>query len=185
MRHGTAQSEATRNTGWGCWERVGEWDWRVGCPSSHDIKQMALSLALTWRDCAASNLCPHPQSQTSHLAHLQMCNSERHPAREPRHQNNLPTATWHRLRSTSLLIWTAKHCLSRIPPGNPQPGDSRAVYLITLSSVTQRPGLNTAWTRHVFTRRHARPTQVHPVRQGCVKLVEEVLVDAYSRKVLE
>lgn len=164
MRHGTAQSEATRNTGWGCWERVGE-SWRVGCPSSHDIKQMALSLALTWRACAAFNPCPHPQSQTNHLAHLQMCNSERHPAREPRHQNKLRTATWHRLRSTSLLIWTVKHWLSRIPPGNNQTGDSQSVCLITLSSVTQRPGLNTAWTGHVFTRKITRPTQVCELRR--------------------
>lgn len=60
---------------------------------------------------------PTPNPQTNHLAHLQMCNSKRHPAREPRHQNKPRIATWHRHRSNSLLIWTVKYWLIRIPPG--------------------------------------------------------------------
>lgn len=121
MRHGTAQNETTRNTGWGDWERVGEWDWRVGCPGSHDITQMAYSLSLSSSDLTwlrgLPTPAPTPNPQTNHLAHLQMCNSKRHPAREPRHQNKPRIATWHRHRSNSWLIWTVKYWLIRIPPG--------------------------------------------------------------------
>lgn len=62
MWHDTAQSETIRNAGRGRgrWERVGEWKWRVGYPSSHDIMQMALSGADMMWMCG---LQPPPPAQ--------------------------------------------------------------------------------------------------------------------------
>lgn len=134
----------------------------------------------SWRDVVVRPPPPpQSQSQTNHFAHLQMCNSKHHPAREPRHQNKVRTATWHRHRSSSLLIWTGRDCW--IPPGKPETWWLSGCMFITHSSVTQHPALNR-------TRVYTLGCLLHPglrVKEDCVKLVEEEPVHAYSRKVLE
>lgn len=141
------------------WERMGEWDWRVGCPSSHDITQMALSLALTWRGCAASNPCPHPQSQTNHLAHLQMCNSKRYPARELK---QTPDCNLTPQQLTHLDCETDR---AGFHLETPKTGDSGCMF-ITRSSMTQLPGLIMVRTWHVFTRKDACSTQICKLRRS-------------------
>lgn len=74
MRHGTAQSDATRNTGWGGLGESGRVRLKGGVPQQpwHNADGL-FSLSLWfWHDVVArpSNPCPHPQSPNKSLSSL-------------------------------------------------------------------------------------------------------------------
>lgn len=166
MRHGTAQSEATRNTGWGYWERVG--DWRVGCPSSHDITQMALfSLSLSGSDVTwlrgPSNPCPHPRSPNKSLSSLTDVQQQAPPCQRAPAPKQTPDCNPTPPPQQQLTYLDCEILTDPDSSWNPpKTGDCQGCMFI---SVTQLPGLSTVPTGHVFTHKDACSTQACELRR--------------------
>lgn len=109
MQHTQQRSRGEKKTVGGeawKWQKLGNREQRVGCPSSHDIIQMALSAGPTWRGCEGPLFPPHTllvtreegaplRSHTNHWAHSQMCSYKPHPARVTTDQHKSVDLTRH------------------------------------------------------------------------------------------